>query len=126
VTVYEQIVRELADRTPLLEVGGIEESHIVCVWCAAGHDSDGFQVDYSFRAEQQEKLVRSDHRPDCLWLRARRAVEFNGTSGVVHAKYDQQTGTFPCCGRTSAETAVNDRMTLDPVDCPVTCSGAKP
>jgi hypothetical protein len=122
---YEQIVRELADSDPILDVGGIEESHIVCVWCAAGHDSDGFRVDYSLRAGQQEELVRSDHRPDCLWIRARRAVEFNGTGGVMHAKYDQKTGTFPCCGKTPDETAVNDLMTLDPVNNPATCSGAK-
>jgi hypothetical protein len=44
----------------------------------------------------------------------------------MHAKYDQRTGTFPCCGRTAAETAVNDLMTLDPIANPVTCTGAKP
>jgi hypothetical protein len=99
----EQIVRELAESDPIVDVGGIEENHYICVWCDAGHDSDGFRTDYSLRAEQQEQLVRNDYRSDCLWLRARRAVNSltrpDDTCDQCHGQLPRHTEWLPGRGR---------------------------
>jgi hypothetical protein len=100
---YEQIVRELAESNPYVDIAYWHRNEIECAQCGE---------------RKGEK-----HAADCLWLRAKRALQLNGNGGVMHALYDQETGTFPCCGKTTAETAVNDLMTLDPIECPVTCKG---
>ena len=92
--IFEEIVRELADVDPY------ESGNGRCQECWA--------------------TVHQDHSPNCLWLRARRAVEFDA-AGVMHATVDQETGRFPCCGKTNTEVPASDRMTLDPQLSPVTC-----
>jgi hypothetical protein len=103
--IYEQIVRELAERE--VEVQDVPTNW--CVFCGAEK-----------RRSNPDPL---EHHPNCLWLRARRAVEFNGSAGVMHARYDQEKGVFPCCGKAPGDVAANDLMTLDPVASPVTCKG---
>jgi hypothetical protein len=58
---FEQIVRELADYAPAEFCTGANGEVSMCIFCDA----------------QSVTSVAVDHKPDCLWLRAKQAVEEN-------------------------------------------------
>jgi hypothetical protein len=73
---YEQIVRELAETSPVMEVGGIEEHFYSCVFCCRSADETTVTVKEVRIAPLQINLeYEIDHEPACLWLIAKQAVE---------------------------------------------------
>jgi hypothetical protein len=81
-TLYEQIVRELAENDPLVDVGCDDEPYFVCAFCdAEGEDTDAIERKHARDAAPADAspykvIVTSEpgHAPDCLWLRAREAL----------------------------------------------------
>jgi hypothetical protein len=78
--VYDHVVRELAESDPVVDVGGIEDNEYICTFCSA--EATTPTSTWEERISESHFVIHHtlDHDSDCLWLRAKQAVERDGTN----------------------------------------------